>query len=124
IVPPVDSTNPGNTIFAAPAGAIAGVTSRPAKPGEVLTLYGIGFGPVTPATPSGMLASGATELQATFEALLGQAPVITQYAGLAPGFTGLYQINLTIPQVAPGDYPLNLQLGSSLVNTGASITVG
>ncbi len=39
---------PGNASFALPVGAVAGVASRPAKPGETITLYGVGFGAVTP----------------------------------------------------------------------------
>lgn len=34
-----------------PTGAIAGVASRPAKPGEVIVIYGVGFGSVTPDIP-------------------------------------------------------------------------
>ena len=39
--------------FALPAGAIPGVTSRPAMPGDTVTLWGVGFGPVTPNIPAG-----------------------------------------------------------------------
>jgi uncharacterized protein (TIGR03437 family) len=35
------------------------------------------------------------------------------YYGLPPNYTGLYQFNLTIPQVAPGDSELTLNLGGS-----------
>jgi uncharacterized protein (TIGR03437 family) len=42
--------------FALPAGAISGVSSRPAKPGDEIVLYGVGFGPVTPDIPAGQLA--------------------------------------------------------------------
>ena len=44
---------PDNATYILPAGAIPGVASRPAKPGDVLTLYGIGFGSVTPAIARG-----------------------------------------------------------------------
>src|SRR5579872_6294274 len=43
-------------------GSFTGMPSHPAKPGDVLTIYGIGFGPVTPATPSGTIATTATDL--------------------------------------------------------------
>jgi len=39
----------------APAGAFPG--SSPAKPGETVTLWGTGFGPVTPSAPSGDTSS-------------------------------------------------------------------
>ena len=37
--------------FVLPPGAVAGVPSRRAQPGDTITLYGVGFGPVTPNTP-------------------------------------------------------------------------
>ena len=39
--------------YVLPIGAIAGVTSRPAKAGDTISLYGVGFGPVTPNIPAG-----------------------------------------------------------------------
>jgi uncharacterized protein (TIGR03437 family) len=41
--------------FVLPVGAIAGVTSRPAKPGETIVLYGIGFGRVSNNLPAGQI---------------------------------------------------------------------
>ncbi len=43
-------------------GAIGGVTTKPAKVGEVITFYGIGFGPVSPATGPGVIATAANTL--------------------------------------------------------------
>src|SRR6202035_5634032 len=42
--------------YVLPTGSIPGVTSRPAKPGDTIILYGVGFGPVTPAIPAGQIA--------------------------------------------------------------------
>ena len=36
--------------------------STPAKPGEVIVLYGTGFGPTSPATPAGMVVRTANEI--------------------------------------------------------------
>src|SRR5213075_3085870 len=47
----------GSVTYVGRAGAIAGVNMRPAKPGEVITLYGIGFGPVSPGTAAGSIAA-------------------------------------------------------------------
>ncbi len=46
---------PDNVTSVAPPGSIPGVTSRQAKPGEIITLYGIGFGPVSPAITQGQI---------------------------------------------------------------------
>jgi uncharacterized protein (TIGR03437 family) len=103
------------TTFALPTGAIAGVTSRPAKPGEVLVLYGLGFGPVTPNVPVGTIAPGqATSLNAPLQILFGQTAVKPAYAGLAAGFVSLYQINVQVPQIADNDaVPLTFTLGGT-----------
>ena len=98
--------------YVAPTGAIAGAKSRPAKPGETITLYGIGFGLVIPPSPAGFIAPPSTKLalfplQITF----GQTPAVITYEGLAPGYVGLYQFNVVVPAVPDNDLvPLTLNL--------------
>lgn len=94
-----------NTTYVLPPGAIAGVTSRRAKPGDTITLYGIGFGAVTPTVDPGVIASGLTPLSTPPSISIGGMPVATPlpYAGLAPNLVGLYQFNVVVPGVAPGD---------------------
>jgi uncharacterized protein (TIGR03437 family) len=96
----------GTAIWAAPVGAIPGVTSRPAMAGDYLTLYCSGLGAVTNNPGDGGPASG-TELsyvQAPVTAAIGGQNATVTFAGLAPGFVGLYQINLEVPTgVAAGN---------------------
>jgi uncharacterized protein (TIGR03437 family) len=101
--------------YVLPTGAIAGVTSRPAKPGETIVIYGIGFGTVTPDTPAGEIAPASTQLTAPLQFLFGQTPAQQlPYAGLAPGLVGLYQFNITVPQVPDSDLvPLTFTLGGA-----------
>jgi uncharacterized protein (TIGR03437 family) len=101
--------------YALPAGLIPGVASRAAKPGEVLTIYGIGFGPVIPGMPAGTVAGSASSLAAEVQMVLGGAPVSLLYAGMGPGMVGLYQFNLVVPNVADSDaVPLTFsQAGNS-----------
>ncbi len=59
-----DSTaaNPDYTL---PNGAIPGLNSRPAKPGETLTIYGVGFGPAAAGgtqIPPGMIVTQSNSL--------------------------------------------------------------
>ena len=91
------------------------IPAAPAVPGETLTFYGIGFGPVTPATPSfaGQVAQGQSALATPIEFKFGSFPGAITYAGLAPGLVGLYQFNVTVPAgVDDGDVPLTITLGS------------
>jgi uncharacterized protein (TIGR03437 family) len=103
------------TTFALPTGAIANVTSRPAKPGETLVLYGLGFGAVTPDVPVGTIAPAqVTNLKAPFQVLFNQTQGTIAYSGLAAGFVGLYQINVQVPQIADNDaVPLTFTLGGT-----------
>jgi uncharacterized protein (TIGR03437 family) len=98
--------------FALPPGAIAGVASRRAQPGDILTLWGIGFGSVTPNTPAGQLVQQLNTLAASMHILFGQTEATLQYDGLAPSAVGLYQFNVVVPNVAASDtVPLTFTLG-------------
>jgi uncharacterized protein (TIGR03437 family) len=92
--------------YVLPAGAVASLNSQPAKPGDAIVLYGIGFGPVRPNIPAGQLAEQASVL-ASFQISIGGTPASVAYAGLAPNYTGLYQFNLVVPSNASsGAMPL------------------
>ena len=99
--PGLDST--GNSIFVGNTNLISGVSFRPAKPGDSITLYGVGFGDVTPALGPGNIASGSTQILASVQIAFGSTTASTTYAGLAPGYVGLYQFNVTVPSVPDGD---------------------
>ncbi len=93
--------------YVLPVGAIAGLTSRPAKANDEIVLYGIGFGPVTPNLPAGQLVEQSNALP-SFAISIGGAPAASiPYAGLAPNYTGLYQFNVVVPANAgSGAVPL------------------
>jgi uncharacterized protein (TIGR03437 family) len=84
--------------YAMPPGAVSGITSRAANPGDLLTFYGVGFGPVTPNIPAGQVvqqpdAAGLPSFQLSIEGIAAQV----EYAGLAPNSIGLYQFNVYVP---------------------------
>ena len=102
---------PDGATYILPTGAISGVVSRPAKPGETIVLYGIGFGLVTPATSAGEIAQGNTRTLLPLQILFGQTPAQITYEGLAPGFVGLYQFDVVVPSVPDSDLvPLTVML--------------
>jgi uncharacterized protein (TIGR03437 family) len=86
--------------------------SSPAKPSEVLVIYLSGMGPTNPAVKSGDPAPGAEPLARvtlTPTVMVDGQNADVGFAGLSPGFVGLYQVNFTVPPTAKnGD--LNLVL--------------
>ncbi len=95
-----------------PPNSVSGVTSRQAKPGETIVLYGVGFGPVSPVTKAGQIDRLLNSVQTPVQILFGQTAGIVTYAGLAPGYVGLYQINVVVPSVGSNDAePLSFTQG-------------
>jgi uncharacterized protein (TIGR03437 family) len=90
--------------------AIPGLNSRPAKPGDGITVYGIGFGNTTPPNPPGIIVSALNSISAPVTLSFGSTPATLTYKGLAPGFVGLYQFNITVPNVADGDHAIAVTL--------------
>lgn len=100
--------------YVLPPGVIAGVPSRRAQPGDNITLYGVGFGPVIPDIPAGQTVGKYNALALPFQLNFGQAQANVTYAGLAPGAAGLYQFNVTVPKLAASDaVPLTFRLGGA-----------
>jgi uncharacterized protein (TIGR03437 family) len=110
--------------FVGNTGLINGVAFRPAKPGDSITAYGLGFGSVTPTIAPGVITASLNSLATTpFSISFGSTPATTTYAGLAPNFVGLYQFNITVPNVADGDYQINITVGSVKVPQTMFLTV-
>lgn len=88
------------TTYVLPDGAISGVASRPAKPGDTITFYGVGFGQVNEGVPPGQIAQGQTSLAAPLTISIGGVQTTNiSYAGLAPNYVGLYQFNVVVPNI-------------------------
>jgi uncharacterized protein (TIGR03437 family) len=97
--------------FILPTGtSIPGYPVRPAKPGETLTIYGIGFGPAIDSSngsvPVGQIVGVANQLVNQIQVQVNGVPATLAYAGFAPSQVGLYQFNLVVPTVPDGDWPL------------------
>lgn len=105
--------------------SVISVTERPAKPGETITLYGIGFGPVNPASAAGVIVSGQNQLTGALKVMFGQVQATAiPYQGLSPGFVGLYQINVTVPSTVPaGDQALSVTLDGADTGQNLFLTV-
>ena len=103
-----------NVTFDLPPGALAGVASARARPGDTLVFYGVGFGTVTPDNPAGQIETQANSLNGGFQVSFGGTPAKVSFAGLTGGYLGLYQFNVVVPNVAAGDaVPLTFSLGGT-----------
>jgi uncharacterized protein (TIGR03437 family) len=110
--------------FVLPEGAIAGVTSRPAKAGDTIILYGVGFGPVTPTIPAGQIVQGQNKLVSSFQITIGGMSATVNYEGLTPNNIGLYQFNVVVPAAASGAAPLTFTLNGTSGTQTLNIAVG
>jgi uncharacterized protein (TIGR03437 family) len=105
-------------------GASFGLTSRPAKPGEGIILYGIGFGDVTPSILPGVVVGAGNALVNPVTISFGSAKASIVYQGLAGGFVGLYEFYVTVPTgLANGDYQINVTQNGTTVPQKMSLTV-
>jgi len=88
-----------------------------APAGSEIEVYLTGLGAVSPAVATGAAATGFSRVTANVSATIGGQNAPIAYAGLAPGLTGIYQVNLIVPQLPRGDYPLQITVGGVAANT-------
>lgn len=98
---------------------------NPAKVGSTIIAYLSGSGTVSPAVADGATAPTNTlvYLNSGSSATIGSATAQVAFAGLAPGFVGLVQVNIVVPSgLTTGTYPLTVTIGSETSNS-ATISV-
>jgi uncharacterized protein (TIGR03437 family) len=108
-----------------PIGApnlLSGTVTTPANPGEIILLYGVGFGPANPPQPSGQLVTTAAPLANDVQIAIGGQTASVAFAGLVE--SGLYQFNVTVPSGLPsGDAAVVATIGGVPTQTGVLLTV-
>lgn len=123
-----NATQGGFAISSDAGAALGGVVAHPAKAGkDYLTIYAIGLGPVAPTVPTGTAALGDPKLSHTTLATkvsfisgnpLGPKSVANaSFSGLAPGFVGLYQVNVQVPAGAPKGNSIGMMLTTGAVSS-------
>jgi uncharacterized protein (TIGR03437 family) len=122
------ATNPSDPRYgelAAPAGSIPGLTTAPARTNDVLIVYATGLGAVTPSVQSGH--DSLDQLRTTVltpTPLIGSVPAQLFFSGLTPQYPGVYQLNIGVPQVTPGNaIPLQLQVSGVTSPATANIAI-
>ncbi|HXP83909.1 MAG TPA: hypothetical protein VN841_04280 [Bryobacteraceae bacterium] len=112
--------------YVGPPGLLPSVTLAPAKPGDYLTIYAIGFGATNPPYLIGVAPPAAASTVLSPSVSLGTAltPNAILYAGISPNSPGLYQLNIQVPpDIADGDYSITLRLGGFATPQGPYVSV-
>jgi len=117
-----------NPVAAFEATTGAAVTpSAPAYAGDVLTLYGTGFGLSNPPVDAGVLPDQAFQLANPVTIQIGGVALMPSdvlYAGVS-SFAGVYQLNIRVPSgIATGQQPIVVTIGGIASPSSASLTIG
>lgn len=140
----LNTTTPG--VLTSPANGISDAAalhsdyslvteSNPAQPGETISVYLTGLGAVLPLIQDGFPGSSdPSSLNNTVQTITASvdnptsgtsSPATVLYSGLAPGYAGLYQLNITLPStgLTAGDNYLTI-MGPDSDASEALIPIG
>ena len=115
--------NSDGTLAAAP-GSIQGLNTRAARAGEVLIVYANGLGAVMPSVPSGF--SSTDTLRSAVAApvvMIGGLPASVAFAGLAPQYVGVNQLNIVVPDGVSAGAAVPIEIRSGGITHQAIIAV-
>ena len=98
---------------------------NPARPGDTIQIFATGLGETDPEVGSGEPAPPFSTVSNPVTVTIGGIESAVAFQGLAPGFVGLYQVNVVVPSgVAPGDaVPLVLTQNGIVANPDQAITI-
>jgi uncharacterized protein (TIGR03437 family) len=119
----VAGTHADGSYLAGPALVQSGIPGVPARPGEVVVLFGTGFGATNPPisataqVPSALPLARPEDLRIR----IGGLDATIAFAGLIS--PGLYQFNVTVPQVDDGDVPVVAEFRGLLTRSDLLLSV-
>ena len=93
------------------SGTLVSALTTPVAAGEFIEIYCTGLGPTK------LLSDGLSHTAITPAVYFGATVATPSYSGLAPGFVGLYQVNVRIPAgLLSGTMPLVIASGNASSN--------
>jgi uncharacterized protein (TIGR03437 family) len=109
-----------------------GIASRPAVPGEYITIFANGLGEVIDGVAAGTPApeDRLVMLKNKIKLVLGGIEIDPAFAGLAPGTVGLFQVNAQLPYYVPVGPGVSLYLkviladGSVVSSNTVTVAIG
>jgi uncharacterized protein (TIGR03437 family) len=105
-----------------PTGRSLGYSTVAARAGDIIELYGTGFGPTDPVIEAGNVFSGAAPTTNLVTVLVNNMSVTPSFAGLSGA--GLYQINLTVPPgLGTGDVSIQANVGGVQTPSGVVMSL-
>ena len=114
ITQPTAAYAPGILAITDASGLVPSSKGFRAAIGDYLTLYNVGLGPVTEKLVTGQPAP-TDRLVRTLTmptVTVGGVPANVTFSGLAPGYVGLYQVNIQLPSVPDGNQDIILSIGN------------
>ncbi len=113
----------GRALGRLPDDPATGAKWTVARPGDIIAIYGTGFGPTDPAVEPGFIYSGAAALVAkgTLRVSIGGVEAKVEFAGQSGG--GLNQINVVVPSLPRGDHEILAIIDGALTQFAGKLAV-
>ena len=110
--------------YVAPEGYFGpSVPSRPAKPGDILLIFGTGFGPTTPPVPTGQVVNGAAPLSdiSQMRVCIAGTSANVLFGGIVAA--GQYQFNIVVPAMSDGDQTIIADIAGTATQAGLLLPI-
>ena len=105
-----------------PSDGATPTANVPVTAGDILEIFGTGFGPTSPRVASGLIFSGGAATENTVTVKIGGIDALVLWSGMIGA--GLYQINVVVPAgLAAGDNAIVASVGGYSTQSTAMLKV-
>ena len=111
------------TVLAQHADGSPVTASAPAAPGEAVVLYASGLGATATSQAEYDAATTANSASVPVQVDVATVQAVVLYAGLVPGFPGVYQINIVIPPGSVTSAGANVRIFQGYAQTHPKVTI-